>query len=169
MTYSLTEMADRMAIQDAITLYVHKFDEFDFDALDAVFTPDTSFDFTRLNGGTRDWPTMKQYLKVHHNLPSDQHIYANPLIEFNQDCSAATSRSKVYNPQALVDDEGVLHQYSLHGVYHDEWRKTADGWRIVSRRWELAFIEGDYPFDSPPGSNLPSAEEMRAEADEKGP
>jgi hypothetical protein len=164
MTYSLEELADRMAIQDAIALYVHAFDEFDFDALDAVFTPETVFDFSRLNGGTRDWPTMKAYLKMHHRLPRDQHIYGNISIEFNADRSEAKSKSKVFNPQALLDERQELHKYALHGVYHDLWRKAPDGWRITARSWQLSFIDGDYPYDSPPGANLPSAEQIRRES-----
>ncbi|WP_326835054.1 nuclear transport factor 2 family protein [Amycolatopsis rhabdoformis] len=159
MPFSLDEIADRMEIQDRIALYVHAFDEKDFDALDEVFAPDTTFDFTKLGGGTRDWPTMKAYFKKHHNLPRDFHVYANVLIGFAPERTHATTKSKVYNPQGVLHD-GKVHGYSLVGTYHDRWHRRPEGWRITARRWELAWIDGDYPFSEPPGANLPAADEL---------
>jgi hypothetical protein len=159
MTYSPGEVADRLEIQDQIALYCHAFDAFDWDALDEVFAPECTFDFSRLGSGTRDWTFMKQYFAKKHIPPHDLHIYANPLIRFNADRTEATSICKVYNPQGVIK-KGELHLFALHGNYHDRWAKKANGWRIVGRQWELAFIMGDYPFDSPPGASIPQPGEL---------
>jgi ketosteroid isomerase-like protein len=160
MAFSMTEIADRLEIDDRIALYVHAFDEKDFDRLDDVFTPDTVFDFTSLGSGTRTWPTMKAYFKKYHTLPRDLHFYTNVLVTFVADGSHATSKSRVYNPQGVYDESGEIRLYALFGTYHDAWEKRAQGWRITGRRWELGWIEGDYPFAEPPGANLPEADEL---------
>ena len=160
MPYSPEEVADRMEIQDKINMYCHAFDRFDYDALDAVFAPECKFDFTHLNGGTRDWVFMKKFLKKFHHPPHDQHYYTNIYVEFDDETrTSAHSYSKVFNPLAAKKNDDI-HFFSLYGTYHDWWRKTEDGWFSFGRKWEMNWMDGDYPFDQPPGSNLPQPDEL---------
>jgi hypothetical protein len=160
MGYSAGEVADRMEIQDKISLYCHAFDKGDFDALDAVFAPDCIFDFTAADNGTRDWSFMKRYLKTKHTLRHDQHYYTNIHIEFDDGSrETAKSVSKVFNPQSITL-EGEEHFFDMFGEYHDWWSRTPDGWRSVRRQWNMAWIGGDYPLDQPPGARLPAADDI---------
>ena len=159
MPYSLDEISDRMEIEQKIALYCHAIDLRDFDLLDDVFLPETSFDFTRVNNGFRDWTFMKKFMRDHWNLAHDFHIYANIWIRFNADRSEAVSLSKVYNPQGIKDDKGT-HFYTAVGTYKDDWRRSELGWRSLARQWMPSWIEGDYPHSEPPGASLPKPGEI---------
>ncbi len=60
-SYSLDEIADRLAIGQVIARYVHALDARDYDTLDDVFLPDTRFDLTEAGGIAGSWVEVKRY------------------------------------------------------------------------------------------------------------
>jgi len=145
---TLREISDRLEIQDRIDLYCHALDDGQLDELDQVFLPDARLDFTCLGLDPMTWLQLKQRLRTGKAAPHEQHLYTNVHIAFDGDDTART-RSKVYNPQGIPGLDGKIHFCGNHGVYYDEWVRTAPGWRIRDRRWEHKFYSGDYPFDRP--------------------
>src|SRR4051812_44762297 len=58
---ALTELADRLAIQDLIARYPLAVDGRDWDALDELFTPDARIDFTAFGGPAGDLASTKSF------------------------------------------------------------------------------------------------------------
>jgi hypothetical protein len=144
--YTLAEVADRMEIQDRISLYCHALDAHEWDRLDEVFLPDAVLDFSCLGLAPLSWLAMKERLRTGRPAPFDEHIYTNTHITFTDDRTRAHTMSKVYNPQGMPGPDGKVHFFGNHGVYVDEWIRTPAGWRIRDRRWDHRFNSGDYPF-----------------------
>jgi hypothetical protein len=146
--YSLEELSDRMEIQDRLAMYCHAFDRDDWDALDAIFRPETSFDYA--NVGIPEpvtWAQLKVRLRDEPPLPFNQHVYTNSHIEFDAERQTAVVQTKVFNPQLVPGPDGRLHSFAGHGEYRDEWRRTDDGWRVFTRQWTCRHNSGDYPYD----------------------
>lgn len=70
------------------------------------------------------------------------HITSNPADRLQEDGMSARTVSKTFDPWATVDAEGGHRLYHVHGRYHDTVVKTADGWRVASRRWENGWVSG---------------------------
>ena len=60
--YSLQEISDRLEINDLLSRYTFAIDNKDFDALDAVFTPDATIDYTTSGGIKGRYPEVKAWL-----------------------------------------------------------------------------------------------------------
>jgi hypothetical protein len=152
-TYSPEEVADRMAINDLITRYVHALDDREYDVLDTVFLPDTIFDLTSAGAIRGTWPTVKELYKSQRTIYVHYlHVYGNVRIDFDSDRRSAQVKSKVINPIGVPDETGKVRLFQVHGAYDDVFVKTDDGWRIKERKWQHGWISGDYPFDKPPGA-----------------
>lgn len=153
MTYSLGEMADRMAISDLISYYVHAIDAGDYDALDNVFLPDTIFDLTSAGAIRGPWTEVKEFYKSRRHVYEHYfHMYGNLLITFDERRDTARVKSKILNPIGIRSEDGKLHVFQLDGSYEDVFIKTPAGWRIKERKWIHGKAVGDYPFDEPVGT-----------------
>ncbi|KAJ0419637.1 hypothetical protein BJY00DRAFT_313785 [Aspergillus carlsbadensis] len=149
MPYSISEISSRLEITDLYARYVHAADARDFAALDAIFLPDTTFDWTSCNGGKMTYEKAKAGPVFQGKLfPWSFHIYANPLIEFI-DGERARVKVKAINPSGLPSRNedgggvgGATMMFQTHGTYTDLLERTEDGWRITERYWEEAFITG---------------------------
>jgi hypothetical protein len=151
-SYSLDEIADRMAIGQVIARYVHALDTRDYDTLDDVFLPDTRFNLTEGGGIAGSWVEVKRYYQDNLEAFVDyQHVFSNVLLEFDTGRRRARSRAKVINPCGMLGRDGQLHHFEIVGAYEDLWRRVPDGWRIAERTWRHGWIWGDYPLASLPG------------------
>lgn len=150
--YSAEEMADRMAINDLITCYVHALDDREYDVLDSVFMPDSVFDLTSAGAIRGLWPEVKELYKSQKDIYVNYlHIYANVRIDFDPGRTSARVKSKVINPIGVPDENGNVRLFQVQGGYDDIFVKTENGWRIKERTWLHGWISGDYPFAMPPG------------------
>jgi hypothetical protein len=70
------------------------------------------------------------------------HITSNLQIDFDEGGQSATTVSKTFNPWATTDAEDRPNVFQVHGRYHDSVVKSADGWRIATRRWENGWVSG---------------------------
>jgi hypothetical protein len=79
-----------------------------------------------------------------------QHLVMNRRIEIDGD--TATGRSELFNPNRLTI-EGQPWIFTVGGVYHDRYARTADGWRIVERVEECTWWTNPPPGlgPQPPG------------------
>jgi hypothetical protein len=93
-SYSLDEIADRLAIGQVIARYVHALDARDYDTLDDVFLPDTRFDLTEGGGIAGSWAEVKRYYQDNLEAFVDyQHVFSNVLLEFDIGRRRARSRA----------------------------------------------------------------------------
>jgi ketosteroid isomerase-like protein len=132
-----TSTADRLAIQDLIARYAVIVDSRDFDALDAVFTPDARIDFTAFGGPAGSPPEIRKFLADSLGIfKRTQHLMGLPLITIDGD--RATARTPCTNPMVL-DDAGSTKVWLIGLWYDDELVRTPDGWRFASRRQERCY------------------------------
>ena len=133
------ELSDRLEIQDLITAYSYAIDFHRFDELDAIFTPDGTLDFTATGGIAGDLPSVKSWLAtVLPNFGGHHHLVATSQVTLSGD--SATARSICHNPMWFKDEAQAPLFVGLW--YHDEFTRTADGWRIASRVQQKGYMHG---------------------------
>ena len=124
----LRALSDIVEIQQLLAAYVFAIDAKDFDALDRVFTPDATFDYSVTGGETGDYAKIKPWLKkALAPFPVTQHLIGLPLIRLDGD--KATARTMLFNPMQLGGD----HLFFVGATYIDDLIRTPEGWRITRR------------------------------------
>lgn len=141
------QISDIVEIQTLLADYVYAIDAKDFDALDAVFTPDARIDYSQAGGESGTYQKIKPYLaKALAAFPVTQHLIGMPQIRLNGD--RATATTMLFNPMLLRRESGDdLFFVGLN--YRDELVRTAEGWRISSRV-EADVWTKDLPADFTP-------------------
>ncbi|GAA3884451.1 hypothetical protein GCM10022381_28290 [Leifsonia kafniensis] len=140
----LTEIGDRLEIQDIYARYVHAVDKADYDTLDArVFTSDAMFDYSQANGPVFTWTELREADMFGGNgFEHIFHLSSNLVIDFDETGTRASCYSKTFNPWAKTDDDGKALTFQIHGTYYDVVEKTERGWRIAGRRWVEDWVSG---------------------------
>ncbi len=134
-------LADRAAIEDQLSRYCRAIDTGDWDLLDAIFTPDAVLDYGSSGGQRGPYPEMKAWLaEVLPLFAVRQHLVVNREITLTGD--TATSRASLLNPMGVRRPDGGVQMFYTGGTYHDRWRRTGDGWRIVERVLEEHWRDG---------------------------
>lgn len=148
------EIADRIAIDDLMTRYVDAIDTKDWDLLDTVFTPDAVLDYSTSGGpdAKGPYPQIKEWLQGALAIfPLTQHMIGKSAVELNGD--TAQCRTIFHNPMILPVDESGRYDpegtgqsvFVVGGWYMDTCKKTPDGWRIVRKYEQQAFMSGNLP------------------------
>ena len=138
---TLQELSDRLEIQDQITAYSYAVDFHRWDALDDIFTPDAELDFTASGGEKGDLPAIKGFFGRALNLfDGHQHLMGNTAVQLDGD--TATSQTMCHNPMYLTGEDGKQRVIFVGIWYHDEWRRTPDGWRITKRVQQKGYLHG---------------------------
>jgi len=137
---SQQELSDRLEINDLITDYSYAIDTRSWDDLDAVFTADAHIDYTAVGGESGDLPTIKAWLaKTLEMFSGFQHLVATSKVAIDGD--TASARTLCHNP--MIMNHGGSETVIFVGIwYHDTFVRTADGWRISSRREEKGYMHG---------------------------
>lgn len=130
---NLQQISDRLEVQQLFTDYATAIDRKNFDALDAVFTPDAYIDYRAMGGIDGTFPDVKAWLaQVLPNFPFYAHLVGNFDVRIAGD--SASSRTFCFNPMGLGGDQNQIMYCGLW--YEDEFVRTAEGWRM-SRRVEV--------------------------------
>src|SRR5580698_7633472 len=102
---SLSEISDRLEIQQLMAIYSNAIDRRDFDRLDTVFTPDAYIDYRAMGGIDGRYQEVKAWLgPALKYFPRYYHLVANTEIVLAGD--AATSRTACFNPMEVPLPEG---------------------------------------------------------------
>lgn len=137
---SAQAMSDRLEIQDLLAAYSDAIDRRDWDALDRVFTPDATIDYTETGGARGDLPFIKDYLaRGLKPFSGFQHMVGLPLLTIDGD--EARGRTILFNPMVLTKD-GAEHVFFVGLWYRDRFVRTPDGWRIAERYEERSYFHG---------------------------
>ena len=144
-------LSDRFEIQDLVFHYAQLIDSKQFDQLRAtVFTADAHIDYSAFGGSVGKLEETITFLKAAVTtelFPNTQHLNANVQVELNGD--RAKGRVMCFNPMVMAMPEGSAQTYFLGLWYVDEYRRTADGWRICRREEEKSWV-----FNAPDFMNL---------------
>jgi hypothetical protein len=109
MVLSIEEISDRLEITDLYARYVHAADDRDAAALDRIFLPHTTFDWSSTGGGkmtyleARDGPAFRGDL-----FPWSFHVCTNIRIDLVGDGKSARVKSKTLCP-------------IVERVWHEDW------------------------------------------------
>ena len=129
---------DRLAILEVIASYSYSYDGQDADAYAELFTDDAVFEVyagrekplvhNEGREAIREWARG-----LHEEMPegyqSRHHQTSTVFEELGPD--SARSRTMLLGTRRYPGESGP--QVSGTGVYHDEWRKTPEGWRFARR------------------------------------
>ena len=139
-------LADRLEIDDLLTRYAVALDTEQWDLLDTVFAADAAIDYTSAGGIKGTFPEVKKWLaETLAGFPVKQHLVTNKQVTLGGD--EAKAFTYFYNPMGLPRKDGTVKLFFVGGYYHDRLRRTPDGWRIVERVEETAWMDG---FPPPP-------------------
>lgn len=146
MTGPLTpaQAADLMEIQQKIYFYGWCVDHRLFDQLEQLFLPDTIIHYDVPMGTKKPWSEMKSWLPAGlAQFRVTQHNMSNPMIELD----GARARSRTYGHLIHFFEKktGEIAPMRHHTIYHDEWQKRSEGWRITHRRLAHLHIDGELP------------------------
>ncbi len=131
--------ADRQAIVDLLNHYATCLDHRDWSGLDAVFDADAIGDYGAvLTGRTRLVAMISGLLD---SCGPTQHLLGNHVIDVDGDTARAATQARVIHTGAC--ERSALTPYESIGTYHDQLRRTADGWRITHRRFAVRIQIGD--------------------------
>jgi hypothetical protein len=136
---SIEEISDRLEIQDLFVRYTYAIDGRDWDALDQVFTPDATIDYSAMGGSVGDVAATKKFLgEAMGMFPSFQHMTSSSTITIDGD--TAEAKTICHNPMIL--DENDDPTLMLCGLWYvDKLVRTADGWRIKERVEEKSYMK----------------------------
>jgi ketosteroid isomerase-like protein len=135
--YTLQSLADRAEITDLFGAYASCVDDKDFTAWQALFTDDGSY-------GNRPVPKpliaqagerlLAPFAATHHML--GQHSITLNGDEAHGRCYFTARHIRVSDPAGPSDD--------VAGWYLVDYRRTPEGWRIVSVRGKMPWVKGDF-------------------------
>lgn len=136
---------DQLAIQQVIAQYSYTFDAKDAQGWAALFTEDALWECVTLEGGPplnrlegrqaiHDW-AVKQHGTIPDNVRSYHHQSGILFDELGAD--TARTRVMVAITSQVPGDKGFKTDVNLTGVYHDQWRRTDQGWRFSERILKL--------------------------------
>lgn len=146
---SLQEISDRLEIQDLFARYSFAIDERDWDALDAIFTPDARIDYSETGGAIGSFAEIKAWLpKALERFPMFQHMVATTKLDIDGD--TARSRTILFNPMTYRSESGEDQVFFIGLWYRDRLVRTPAGWRISERYEEMAYSHNVPPMPPVP-------------------
>jgi len=134
---------DRLAIIETIARYSHAWGEGDTDRWIDVFTDDAVFEVrardaaaphTRHAGRDALYAWAKER---HASREGNENIRPMNTGTVFEELTGTTARTRTMLLQTQRAGEWRGPSLNVSGIYTDDWRKTADGWRLAYRRLQL--------------------------------
>ena len=143
---TLQEMIDDRDIRHGLARFARLLDTKDWARLGDVFADDIAFDYGAA-GEEKGMDALRHNMRKHLDVcgPS-QHLLANHEVFVDGDTATSITKARVYHQGA-----GDRHDRSFEclGDYHDTWARTADGWRMTTRRFDVHVMLGDFSVLQP--------------------
>ena len=133
-------LEDKLAIQEVIAQYSYTYDAQDAEGFAALFTEDAVWELFAA-GATR--PTIRlesraailgwamQRLHERRGRFISRHYQSSTMFETLTAESARTRTMLLVTHQDVAE---AAPRPTASGVYHDQWRKTPEGWQLAHRR-----------------------------------
>src|SRR5262249_50244978 len=130
--------ADRLDIVDVLNRYAAAVDASDWLRLRSCFTKDGRMTFPTRTLGSPD-EIVAAVSQVVERMAFQQHLIGSHQVAVDGDRAAATC--SLYASQVPKDpDEPML---ITIGTYHDELRRTVDGWKLVHRELRVGLRKSE--------------------------
>jgi hypothetical protein len=113
-------------------------DQYDHDTIVALFAEDATWE--HLSGRLKGPDDFRRYLDSKSTYPIVRHVISNILIDvIDPDNAAGTAYVTVYYAEPTAQATPMIDGPALLVQYHDQFRRTAQGWRFSYRRPEIIF------------------------------
>ncbi len=133
------ECGDRHSIIDLLNSYATCLDTRDWSGLNDVFHPRaTGFYGVELNGRDEIVDAIRSFLG---GCGPSQHLLGNYQISIDGDLAQSSTKARVIHVGS--GERADLTPYEAIGVYRDRHLRTADGWRIIERHFDVHIAIGD--------------------------
>lgn len=135
----IQSIVDRHAIHDVIVRYARALDTRDWALLDRCFVPDARYTYP---GGESNSAAevIERCDRALTRLDASQHLLGNIEIELDGD----TARTKTYfQAQHVITGTPGGDTFIIAGSYADTFSRTPEGWRIIHRHQEYAWMDGN--------------------------
>jgi ketosteroid isomerase-like protein len=133
-------LEDKLAIQEVISQYSYTYDAQDAEGFAALFTEDAVWELFAA-GATQpairleSRPAIQAWAmrRLHERSGRfiSRHYQSSTVFETLTAGSARTRTMVLVTHQDVTE---AVPRLTASGVYHDQWRKTTEGWRLVHRR-----------------------------------
>ena len=134
--------ADFKVISDVVNGYAYALDNREWSRLEDVFAPGVVVRYGSADApaieGRRDTVTMIRSF-LDHCGPS-QHLLGNLIIDIDGNSASAICKARVLHIGAGTHADKT---YECMGRYRDRLTRSAAGWRIVDRVFDIQFEQGD--------------------------
>jgi SnoaL-like domain len=131
---------DRLAVIDVLNTYATCLDSRDWGGLDDVFHHDAVGHYGSLLEGRQAIVTsIRSFLD---GCGATQHLLGNYQIHIEGDHAKSLTKARVIHLGA--GERAALTPYEAIGVYRDDLIRTADGWRITHRHFDVNITLGDF-------------------------
>ena len=133
-------LEDKLAIHEVIAQYSYTYDAQDAESFAALFTEDAVWE---LFAADATHPTIRlesratilgwamQRLQERRGRFISRHYQSSTMFETLTAESARTRTMLLVTHQDVAE---ATPRPTASGVYHDQWRKTPEGWQLVHRR-----------------------------------
>ena len=138
----LNDLIDRAEIADALTRYTLAVDTGDWNALDTVFAPDATIDYSESGGTVGAFPEVKAWLAE--MLPAFSAKRLHTIGQISYELAGDDAKVTAYfdNPMVISDGSGGERVVEVGGLYHHEFVRTHDGWRSRRLHEEVTWTRG---------------------------
>jgi len=135
---------DLVEIEQLLYRYARAIDGKDWKALETVFAPDARIHYAVERGAELSAGELGAWLaRAMRIFKVTQHVVTNPLIELGGDDTArCTSYLTATHLQVRLD--GKLVRTTEGSRYSDSLVRSGEGWRIVARKLERIWVDGEY-------------------------
>jgi hypothetical protein len=133
MVLTIQEISDRLEINDLHARYVHAADDRDPAALDSIFLPHITFDWSFTGGEKMTYLEARDGLAFRGDLfPWSFHVCTNIRVDLDAGGESASVKSKTLCPMGREGgSSGRAVMFQMQGSYVDRLERTEGGWRIV--------------------------------------
>jgi hypothetical protein len=133
------ECSERQAIIDVLNAYATCLDARDWLGLNDVFHPQAVGIYGAThNGRSAIIESIRSFLG---GCGPSQHLLGNYQVAIDGDEARSATKARVLHIGA--DERADLTPYEAIGVYRDRHLRTADGWRIIHRHFDVQITLGD--------------------------
>ncbi len=152
-------MSDIQAITDRVEIealrgeFVDAVMMHDYDRLAGLFTDDGAVRMPHVNAAAVGREQIRAGIERLQGL-WDYFVQTTHPGTVQLDGDTASGRAYMFE---LMHGEG--HGSNLnHGIYHDRYRRTPDGWKFTERTYEITYVDtASLPGSAPSPSDLPTA------------
>lgn len=149
MTRGMTELAERAAVTDVITVLFVQTDERNWPGVLLCFAPRVRFDMTSVTGGEPTEVAAEEIAAAWDRglrpLQAVHHQIGNLRIDLQGDRASATCYGVAYH---YLPTRSGRNTRTFVGSYDFELEKQSDRWRITLFRFNLKFMDGNAELEA---------------------